>query len=59
MTTRVITHWRVDVTSLTTHMSTMRFLIEKVYILKAIKYSFKGLFDKVNLTLVVFLYETL
>ena len=28
MTTRVITLWRIDVTSLTTSMSTMRFLLE-------------------------------
>ena len=42
MTTRVITLWRVDVTSLTTSMSTMCFLLEIVPILKAIKSHFKG-----------------
>ena len=36
MTTRVITLWRVCVTSLTTTVSTMRFYIELVFILKAI-----------------------
>ena len=42
ITTRVITLWRKRVTSLTTSMSTMRFLIEIIFILKAIKYHFKG-----------------
>ena len=42
MTTRVITLWRVHVTSLTTFMSAMRFLIETMFILKAIKSHFKG-----------------
>ena len=37
MTTRVITLWRVDVTSLTTSMSTMRLLLDILSILKAIK----------------------
>ena len=37
-TTRVVTLWRVQVTSTTTSMSTMRFLIEKKFVLKAIKY---------------------
>ena len=41
MTTRVITLWRVDVTSLTTSMSTMRFRLEMLPILKAIKSHFK------------------
>ena len=41
MTTRVITFWRVDVTSLTTSVSTMRFLLEILSTLKAIKSSFK------------------
>ena len=42
MTARVITLWRVDLTSLATFMSTMRFLLTIVSILKAIKSSFKG-----------------
>ena len=42
MTTRVITLRRKRVTSLTTSMSTMRFLIEIIFILKAIKYHFEG-----------------
>ena len=37
MTTRVMTLWRVHVTSLTTSVSKMRFLIEIMFILKAIK----------------------
>ena len=57
MTTRVITLWRVDVTSLTTSVSTMRFLLEILSIFKAIISSFKGSYDKQNLTLVVILYE--
>ena len=57
MTTRVITFWRVDVTSLTTSVSAMRFLLEILSILKAIKYSFKGSYDMQNLTLVVISYE--
>ena len=57
MNTRVITLWRVDVTSLTTSMSTMRFRIEIMFILKAIKSHFKGPYDKQNLTLVVISYE--
>ena len=40
ITTRVITLSRVDVTSLTTSVSTMRFLIEIMIILKAIKNPF-------------------
>ena len=52
MTTIVITLWRVDVTSMT-----MRFLLEILPILKAIKSHFKGSYDKQNLTLVVILYE--
>ena len=50
---RVITLWRVHVTSLTTSVSTMRFLVEKMLTLKAIKSHFKGPNDKQNLTLVV------
>ena len=46
MTTRIITRWRVDITSLTTSMSTMRFLIEIIFILKAIKSHLKGSYDK-------------
>ena len=53
MTTRVITLWRVHVTSLTTSVSTMRFLTEILFILKAIKFHFKGSYEKQNLTLVV------
>ena len=41
MATRVITLWREHVTSLTTSMSTMPFLIETTIILKAIKSHFK------------------
>ena len=61
MTTRVITLWRVDVTSLTMSVSTMRFLIEIKFALNAIKYLFQGSYDKQNLTLVVIsneIYET-
>ena len=58
MTTRVITLWRVDVTSLTASVSVMRFLLEILPILKAIKSHFKGSYDRQNLTLVVILYET-
>ena len=53
MTTHVITLWRVDITSLTTFVSTMRFLLEELFILKAIKSKFIGPCDKQNLTLVV------
>ena len=49
MTTCVITLWRVDVTSLTTSVSTMRFLFEILSFLKAIKSNFKGSYDKQNL----------
>ena len=42
MTTREITLWRVHVTSLTMFVSTMRFLIEIMFILKAIKSVLKG-----------------
>ena len=41
MTTRVTTLWRVNVTSLTTSVSAMRFLFEIVFILKAIKFHSK------------------
>ena len=46
MTTRVITLWRVYLTSLTTSVSTLRFLTEIMFILKAIKSHFKGSYDK-------------
>ena len=42
MTTRVITLWRVDVTSLITSVSAMRFLAEIMLILWAILSHFKG-----------------
>ena len=57
MATRAITLWRVHVTSLTTTVSTMRFLIETMFILKAIKSHYEGSYDKQNLTLAVILYE--
>ena len=59
MTTRVITLWRVhvQVTSLTTSVSTMRFPIEVVFILKAIKFHSEVSYDKQNLMLVVISYE--
>ena len=59
MTTRVITLWRKRVASLTTSVSTMRFLLEILPILKAIKSNFKRSYDKQNLTLVVISYENL
>ena len=51
MATRVITLSRVDVTSLTTSVSAVRFLFEihVLSILKAIKSDFKGSYDKQNL----------
>ena len=58
MTARVITLWRVDVTSLTTSVSAMHSLIETMFILKAIKSQFNGSYDKQNLSLVVIPYET-
>ena len=57
MATRVITLWRIHVTSLTTSVSAMRFILEIVSILKAIKFNFKGSYDKQNLTLVEISYE--
>ena len=42
MTTRVITLWGVDVTSLTRSVLTMRFLLEILSSLKAIKSIFKS-----------------
>ena len=56
MTTRVITLWRVHVTSLTMFVSTMHFLIEIKFILKAINSDFEGLYDNQALTLVVISY---
>ena len=55
MTTRVITLWREYVTSLTTSVSTVRFLLEILSILKAIKSHFKGSYDKGILHSVVIL----
>ena len=57
MTTRVITFWRFHITSLTTSVSTMHFLVEIMFILKAIKSRIKGSYDKSNLTFVVISYE--
>ena len=57
MTTRVITLWHIEVTSLTTSVSTMLFHIEIFSILKAIKSNFNRSRDKQNLTLVVISYE--
>ena len=47
----------ICVTSLTTSVSTMRFLSEIIFISKAIKSDFKGPYDKQNRTLVVISYE--
>ena len=61
MTTGVITYWLPHVTSLTTPVSTMGFLIEVIFILKVIKSHLKRMYDKLNLTLVVIsceIYET-
>ena len=57
MTTRVITLFRVHVTSLMTAVSTIHFVIEITFILKTIKSHFKGSYDNQNLTLVVILYD--
>ena len=57
MTTRVITLWRVHVTSLITSVSTILFHIETKPSLKEIKSHFKGSYDKQNLTLVVISYD--
>ena len=57
MATRVITLWRLDVTSLTTSVSTIHFILEVLSIFKAIKSDFKGSYDKQNLTFVVISYE--
>ena len=57
MTTRVITLWCVRVTSLTTSMSAVRFLIAKMLSLNATNPHFKGSSDKEDLTRVVISYE--
>ena len=56
-TTCVITLWHIHVMSLKTSVSTMRFVIEIMLILKAIKSHFKGSYDKQNLTLLIISYE--
>ena len=53
MTTNVIIFLRVHVTSMTTSVSTIRFPIEIMLILKAIKSHFNGSYNKQNLTLVI------
>ena len=50
MTTRVIT-------SIIMSVSTMRFLLEILSVLKAIKFSSEGSYDKQNLTVMVISYE--
>ena len=57
MTTRVITLWQVDVTSLTRFMLTMHFVIEIMLILKVTKFHFNGSYDKQNLTFLAISYE--
>ena len=57
MTARVVTLWCEHVTSSTTSVSTMRFHIELMFILKAITSRFIVSYDKQNLTLVDILYE--
>ena len=57
MPTRVITLWRVYLASLTVSVSTIRFLLEILSIIKAIKSNFKVSYDKQNLTRVVISYE--
>ena len=57
MTKCVMTIWHVHVTSLTTSVSTLLFLIEIIFILKAIKSYFKGSYDKQNITLVIISHE--
>ena len=56
MTRRVITFWRLYVTSLTMAMSAIRFLIENIFNFRAIKSPFDGSYDKQTLTLVVISY---
>ena len=57
MITCVITLWLVAVTSLTTCVLAMLFLLEILSILKAIKSDFNGSYDKQNLTQMVISYE--
>ena len=59
ITTRliIITLWCEHVSSLTTSSSTMSFLSEIMFILKAIKIHFKESYDKQNLILVVISYS--
>ena len=57
MTTCVITLWRKQVTSFTTSMSTMHFLVEIMFILKKIKSHLRGPHDKQNLTYMVISYS--
>ena len=56
MTSHVIIFWHMDVMYLAMSVSAMHFL-EILSILKALKFSFKGSYDKQNLTLMVILYE--
>ena len=57
MNTHVITLWRVDVTSLTTSVSTMRFLAEIMLILWAIISHLKGHIKNRILNLMVISYK--
>ena len=57
MTTREVTLWRADVTSLTKSVSTIHSFLEISFIMKAIKFNSKVSYDKQNLTYVVILYE--
>ena len=57
MTTRVITLWRVRFMSLTPSVSTVRFHMELLFILKTIKFRCKGSYDKQSLAFVVISYE--
>ena len=57
ITTRVITFWRIHITSFTTSVSTMHLLIEIMFILKAKKYHLKKTYNKQNFTLVCISYD--
>ena len=57
MTTRVITLWRMHVTSLTSSISAMHFLTDVMFIVKAMKYHFKESYDKQNLACLFISYE--
>ena len=57
MSIRVISFWFVGLMSLTMFVSAMRFHIELMFILKAIKPRFKGSYDKKNFTFVVVSYK--